>query len=189
MGRLSELDLLLKEPQTKHTLAEIDPHCQHKSFSRRSSAFSFQRFHYGILTPQEGKPLLSHSAVYLEFVTKSNCVRPPHPKGMGYASGRTPRLTGFQEHPNLRFPGYAYQNNCIFAFGCVIALLINLKKKRNPGEGSLHPQPKGWGIRDPPHSRCIKNSYRVLLTRGLKGCYVYFMDKDTERFVKSRMEN
>lgn len=35
----------------------------------------------------------------------------------------------------------------------------------------------------------IKNSYRVLLTRGLKGCYVYFMDKDTERFVKSRMEN
>ncbi len=35
----------------------------------------------------------------------------------------------------------------------------------------------------------IKNSYRILLTRGLKGCYVYFMDKDTERFVKSRMEN
>lgn len=35
----------------------------------------------------------------------------------------------------------------------------------------------------------IKNSYRILLTRGLRGCYVYFMDKDTERFVKSRMEN
>ena len=35
----------------------------------------------------------------------------------------------------------------------------------------------------------IKNSYRILLTRGLKGCYVYFMDKDTELFVKSRMEN
>lgn len=34
----------------------------------------------------------------------------------------------------------------------------------------------------------IKNSYRILLTRGLKGCYVYFMDKDTERFVKSRIE-
>ena len=35
----------------------------------------------------------------------------------------------------------------------------------------------------------VKNSYRILLTRGLKGCYVYFMDKETERFVKSRMEN
>ncbi|HQF88684.1 MAG TPA: DUF2075 domain-containing protein [Acidobacteriota bacterium] len=34
----------------------------------------------------------------------------------------------------------------------------------------------------------VKNAYRVLLSRGLKGCYVFFMDKDTERFVKSRME-
>lgn len=34
----------------------------------------------------------------------------------------------------------------------------------------------------------IKNTYRVLLSRGMKGCYVYFMDKDTERFFKSRME-
>jgi hypothetical protein len=34
----------------------------------------------------------------------------------------------------------------------------------------------------------VKNTYRVLLSRGLKGCYVHFMDKDTERFVKSRME-
>jgi len=34
----------------------------------------------------------------------------------------------------------------------------------------------------------VKNTYRVLLTRGMKGCYVYFMDKETERFVKSRLE-
>jgi uncharacterized protein len=34
----------------------------------------------------------------------------------------------------------------------------------------------------------VKNTYRVLLSRGLKGCYVYFMDKNTELFVKSRME-
>lgn len=34
----------------------------------------------------------------------------------------------------------------------------------------------------------IKNTYRVLLSRGIKGCYVYFEDKDTERFFKSRME-
>ena len=34
----------------------------------------------------------------------------------------------------------------------------------------------------------VKNTYRVLLSRGLKGCYVYFMDKDTERFFRSRME-
>ncbi len=34
----------------------------------------------------------------------------------------------------------------------------------------------------------VKNTYRVLLTRGMKGCYVYFMNKDTERFFKSRIE-
>ncbi|NLX47940.1 MAG: DUF2075 domain-containing protein [Euryarchaeota archaeon] len=34
----------------------------------------------------------------------------------------------------------------------------------------------------------VKNTYRVLLTRGMKGCYVHFMDKDTERFFRSRME-
>jgi hypothetical protein len=35
----------------------------------------------------------------------------------------------------------------------------------------------------------VKNTYRVLLSRGMKGCCVYFMDKETERFSKSRMEN
>ncbi|MEA3255452.1 MAG: DUF2075 domain-containing protein, partial [Candidatus Altiarchaeota archaeon] len=34
----------------------------------------------------------------------------------------------------------------------------------------------------------VKNTYRVLLSRGMKGCYVYFMDKDTEKFFKSRIE-
>jgi uncharacterized protein len=33
-----------------------------------------------------------------------------------------------------------------------------------------------------------KNTYRVLLTRGLKGCYVCFLDKSTEQFFKSRIE-
>ena len=33
-----------------------------------------------------------------------------------------------------------------------------------------------------------KNTYRVLLSRGIEGCYVHFLDKDTERFFKSRME-
>jgi len=27
-----------------------------------------------------------------------------------------------------------------------------------------------------------------LLTRGMKGCYVYFMDKGTEEFFRSRIE-
>jgi len=34
----------------------------------------------------------------------------------------------------------------------------------------------------------VKNTYRVLLSRGLKGCYVYFQDKNTEHFFRSRLE-
>lgn len=30
----------------------------------------------------------------------------------------------------------------------------------------------------------IKNTYRTLMTRGMKGCYVYFVDKETEEFFK-----
>jgi DUF2075 family protein len=49
--------------------------------------------------------------------------------------------------------------------------------------------------RDPVVSRSadafidlVKNTYRVLLTRGLKGCYVFFQDDATKAFVRSRIE-
>lgn len=35
----------------------------------------------------------------------------------------------------------------------------------------------------------VKNTYRVLLSRGMKGCYVYFIDKETERFVRTRLDS
>lgn len=48
----------------------------------------------------------------------------------------------------------------------------------------------GWrGITDPAElERYIINIYKTLMTRGIKGCYVYFVDKETERFFKSRIE-
>jgi uncharacterized protein len=38
-------------------------------------------------------------------------------------------------------------------------------------------------------TQMVKNTYRVLLTRGMKGCYVHFMDKNTENFFRSRTEH
>lgn len=35
----------------------------------------------------------------------------------------------------------------------------------------------------------LKNVYRVLLSRAHKGVYVYFMDKDTEEYFKSKIKN
>lgn len=34
----------------------------------------------------------------------------------------------------------------------------------------------------------VKRTYRVLLSRGMKGCFVYFEDPGTRRFFESRME-
>ncbi len=34
----------------------------------------------------------------------------------------------------------------------------------------------------------VKNAYRVLLTRGMKGCRVHFMDEPTRDFVRSRID-
>lgn len=34
----------------------------------------------------------------------------------------------------------------------------------------------------------VKNTYRVLLSRGMKGCYVCFLDEPTEHFFRSRQE-
>ena len=92
---------------------------------------------------------------------KSNCARPPHPKGMGYASGRALRLDGIQKQSHHRFIWSSDQNNCESASDCQKTLLIKHRKTRKMGEGSLHPQPKGWGIRDPPHSLCIKTRSRL----------------------------
>ncbi|HPN14592.1 MAG TPA: DUF2075 domain-containing protein [bacterium] len=36
--------------------------------------------------------------------------------------------------------------------------------------------------------KIIKNTYRTLMTRGMKGCYVYFVDKETEAYFKNRLK-
>jgi DUF2075 family protein len=34
-------------------------------------------------------------------------------------------------------------------------------------------------------SKIIKNTYKTLMTRGMKGCFVYFLDKDSEENIRS----
>jgi DUF2075 family protein len=64
-----------------------------------------------------------------------------------------------------------------------------------------NPDKKDWeghpeNIADPSVRRAkgeafvqyVRNVYRTLMTRGMKGCYVYFMDKNTEDFFRSRIE-
>ncbi len=44
------------------------------------------------------------------------------------------------------------------------------------------------GVTETEFIRYVKSTYRVLLTRSLRGCYVYFMDAPTRDFFLSRTE-
>jgi DUF2075 family protein len=44
------------------------------------------------------------------------------------------------------------------------------------------------GVTEAEFAHFLKSTYRVLLTRGLRGCYVCFMDIPTRDFVMSRIE-
>ena len=99
---------------------------------------------------------------------KSNCARPPRPKGRGMLRAARFGLDGIQKQSYHRFIWPSTQNNCESASDCQKILLIDLRKAWKPGEGSLHPQPKGWGIRDPPHSLCI-NKYNMTYTVWVYG--------------------
>lgn len=55
---------------------------------------------------------------------------------------------------------------------------------------------QGWKklVKDDPEGGAtrldaiIKNTYRTLMTRGQKGCYVYFVDEETRRFFAERIQ-
>lgn len=93
-------------------------------------------------------------------------------------------------------PGGVDQVGCIytaqgfeFDFAGVI-IGPDLTYDLDKGTWQGHPtQSKDSGLRGTKdlYLDYARNLYRVLLTRGMKGCYVYFVDKDTERFFRSRM--
>ena len=45
------------------------------------------------------------------------------------------------------------------------------------------------GLRNKPEqlSRLVRNIYKTLMTRGMRGCYVYIVDKEVEAYFRSRL--
>lgn len=97
---------------------------------------------------------------------------------------------------------WAYEDGGINQIGCIytaqgfefdyVGVIFGNDLKFNPDESVWEGVPEK-SFDTPVKSssnflQLVKNTYRVLLTRGMKGCYVYFMDKETERFFKSRLE-
>ena len=69
--------------------------------------------------------------------------------------------------------------------------VITVPEERASTDKSIH----GWKKlvkEDPEGTRkrldaIIKNTYRTLMTRGTKGCYVYFVNKETEQYFRSHL--
>lgn len=96
---------------------------------------------------------------------------------------------------------WAYDINGIDQIGCVYTaqgfefdyagVIIGTDLIYNPDASIWEGHPKNSfdsQVKGNDFTQLVKNTYRVLLSRGMKGCYVYFMDKETERFFKSRIE-
>lgn len=98
---------------------------------------------------------------------------------------------------------WAYEEGGIDQIGCIYTaqgfefdyagVIFGDDLKFNPDESTWEGHPEkshDVQVRNSENFlQLVKNTYRVLLTRGMKGCYVYFMDKETERFFRSRLES
>ncbi len=69
--------------------------------------------------------------------------------------------------------------------------IIANPSKRAKTDASLKGYKKAFAQNPEEASRkaeaIIKNTYRTLMTRGMKGCYVYFTDKETEKYFKDSL--
>lgn len=71
-------------------------------------------------------------------------------------------------------------------------LKINLTNNKFYTEWDAYKDSKGkQGLSKDPEGLCkmVRNIYRILLSRGMKGCYVHFMNKEMESYFKSRIKN
>ena len=97
---------------------------------------------------------------------------------------------------------WAYKPEGIKQVGCIytaqgfefdyIGVIVGPDLRYDKEKNCLVANPQG--TQDPVLKRSkekfdeyVKNIYRVLMSRGMKGCYVYFVDKEVEAFFKSRM--
>lgn len=109
-------------------------------------------------------------------------------------------LTGMRKGiPKSQF--WAYEDGGINQIGCVYTaqgfefdyagIIFGKDLRYNPDtaewEGFSEYSYDGQVKSSVDFLQLVKNTYRVLLGRGMKACYVHFMDKDTERYFRSRI--
>ncbi|SDH04091.1 DUF2075 domain-containing protein [Desulfosporosinus hippei] len=78
-----------------------------------------------------------------------------------------------------------------------VGVIIGNDLKYNPSKMELYSSYNDYfdttgkkGLKSKPEelTSLVKNIYKVLLSRGMKGCYVYCRDKNLQTFLKSRLQ-
>lgn len=71
--------------------------------------------------------------------------------------------------------------------------LVTNPHARAKGDTSIHGYKKEAKVNlvaaNKKADELIRNTYRTLMSRGMKGCYVYFTDKATENYFRKELEN
>ena len=62
--------------------------------------------------------------------------------------------------------------------------VVTDRSKRAKSDASI----KGGGGREDLRDRIIRNTYKTLLSRGQKGCYIYCEDKALSKYLKDKIE-
>jgi len=70
--------------------------------------------------------------------------------------------------------------------------IVEIRPEHHASDDSAIHGRKALHKRDPSGTQArlsslIKNTYRTLMTRGQKGCHVYFVDEETRRYFQSRI--
>ena len=101
---------------------------------------------------------------------------------------------------------WAIQDNGVDQIGCIhtsqglefdyVGVIIGNDLKYNPLKQELYGSYENYydstgkkGLKNDPEelTKLVKNIYKVLLSRGMKGCYVYCCDKELERYLRGRL--
>jgi len=77
-----------------------------------------------------------------------------------------------------------------------VGVIVGNDLRYNPETGQFYTRWEDYfdskgkqGMRNNAEELCrmIRNIYRILLSRGMKGCYVYFRDPATEAYFRDRL--
>lgn len=102
-----------------------------------------------------------------------------------------------------RWYQWAYRTEAVNQIGCIytaqgfefdyIGLIVGDDIRYDPKTGGLTGNPEA--SKDPTLRRnreefltYVRNIYRVLMTRGMQGCYVYFVNRDTESYFRGLID-